>query len=83
MNAKSLDHKKDYSLRKLKFTIPLTINQSDVPSFDYQIGEMLIEFSDHSSERNLFCGDAILEQIERERNNFVVALNNGQNLSSF
>jgi hypothetical protein len=73
MNAKSLDHKKDYSLRNLKFTIPLTINQSDVPSFDYQIGEMLIEFSDRSSERNLFCGDAILEQIEKERNNFVAA----------
>jgi hypothetical protein len=74
MNAKSLDHKKDYSLRKLKFTIPLTINQSDVPPFDYQIGEMLIEFSDRSSERNLFCGDAILEQVEKERNNFITAL---------
>ncbi|HMJ69780.1 MAG TPA: hypothetical protein VK508_12840 [Cyclobacteriaceae bacterium] len=46
MNAKSLAHKEDYSLRSLVFTIP----------FD---GSMSVKFSDRSSQNNRVCGDKI------------------------
>lgn len=67
MNAKSLDHKNDYSLRKLEFTIPLILKERNVSRYDYRIGDMLIEFSDSSSPNNKSCGEAIKEQIEKEK----------------
>jgi len=48
MNAKSLAHKNDYSLRSLVFRIPLDGNK-----------KMITEFSDRSSENNRQCGDNI------------------------
>ncbi len=48
MNAKSLDHKKDYSLRSLVFRIPLDENQ-----------KLITEFTDRSSKNNRHCGDKI------------------------
>jgi len=79
MNAKSLDHKNDYSLRDLEFTIPWSVSSPTiiknkslltavgVPTNRHTIGPMLISFSDHSSANNRACGDAILEQIEQEK----------------
>lgn len=65
MNSKSLDHKNDYSLRDLEFTIPLA---PVAPRFnDHQIGPMLISFSDHSSANNRACGERIEKQIELEK----------------
>lgn len=64
MNAKSLDHKNDYSLRDLEFTIPLAPLTAVASRFDaYQVGPMLVYFSDHSSPNNRTCGDRIKEQI--------------------
>jgi hypothetical protein len=54
MNAKSLDHKYDYSLRSLVFTIP----------FD---GRMTVDFSDRSSQNNRVCGDKIEKEIKNLR----------------
>jgi hypothetical protein len=67
MNAKSLAHKKDYSLRSLVFTIPLGPEaKSTKSSFSgYRIGSMVVEFSDRSSENNRRCGDSIEEELER------------------
>lgn len=48
MNAKSLAHKKNYSLRSLIFKIDLKNPK-----------ELKIDFSDHSSENNKHCGDQI------------------------
>jgi len=48
MNAKSLDHKNDYSLRSLVFRIPLSENS-----------KMITEFTDRSSKNNRECGDRI------------------------
>lgn len=48
LNAKSLDHKNDYSLRSLVFRIPLSENS-----------KMITEFTDRSSENNRHCGDRI------------------------
>jgi hypothetical protein len=51
MNAKSLAHKNDYSLRSLVFTIP------------FNGGKTTFEFSDRSSENNRRCGDRIEEAL--------------------
>lgn len=67
MNAKSLDHKNNYSLRDLEFFIPLTNAKEDANRYDYTIGDMLINFSDRSSRNNKTCGDAVLEQIKIEQ----------------
>ncbi|MEI9918912.1 MAG: hypothetical protein WDO14_08910 [Bacteroidota bacterium] len=48
MNAKSLDHKDDYSLRSLVFRIPLSGNT-----------KMITEFTDRSSQNNRECGERI------------------------
>lgn len=48
MNAKSLDHKDDYSLRSLVFRIPLD-----------ETNKMTTEFTDRSSRNNRPCGDRI------------------------
>jgi hypothetical protein len=67
MNAKSLDHNDNYSLRDLEFFIPVTTLKDDTNRHDYTIGDMLINFSDRSSKNNKTCGDAILEQIRLEK----------------
>jgi hypothetical protein len=64
MNAKSLDHKKDYSLRTLEFVIPLS-KTLPVSFGQVKIGEMLVEFSDNSSENNRRCGERVREELER------------------
>lgn len=48
MNAKSLDHRKDYSLRSLVFHVPMSADT-----------KMTWEFTDRSSENNRRCGDSI------------------------
>ena len=53
MNAKSLDHKNDYSLRSLVFRIPLTGST-----------KMITEFTDRSSENNRHCGERIKAAID-------------------
>jgi hypothetical protein len=66
MNAKSLSHKNDYSLRNLVFSIPLDSNPANERSLQkYQIGMMTVEFSDHSSENNKSCGEKIIAELER------------------
>src|SRR5690606_14715336 len=66
MNAKSLAHKKDYSLRSLVFTIPLESNSPDERSFHgYKIGIMTANFSDNSSENIRPCGDKIVAELKR------------------
>ena len=66
MNAKSLKHKNNYSIRNLVFTIPLTDKGKKISFFDQQIGSMVVEFSDNSSENNKPCGNAIKEKIKQE-----------------
>jgi hypothetical protein len=68
MNAKSLDHKQDYSLRNLVFTIPFkpeTINNRLLQT--YQVGRMIVEFSDNSSENNKACGQKVIEALHTLR----------------
>ncbi len=66
MNAKSLAHKNDYSLRNLVFTIPLEPNPANERSLEkYQIGMMTVKFSDRSSENNRSCGDKIIAELKR------------------
>jgi len=67
MNSRSLDHKTDYSLRDLEFTIPLTSVAFETSYGDTKIGDMVIHFSDRSSSNNRKCGDAVSEKIESER----------------
>lgn len=64
MNAKSLDHKNNYSLRSLEFTIPLSKSLT-FSLAQYKIGDMLVEFTDHSSENNLQYGMRVSEELER------------------
>jgi hypothetical protein len=66
-NARSIDHKKDYTLRNLEFYISLT---EDKPKLSFQqeyIGKMIVLFSDSSSEHNKKSGNRILEKIKEER----------------
>jgi hypothetical protein len=66
MNAKSLSHKQNYSLRDLQFFIPfIQATEQKVIRFeeDY-IGIMRIHFSDRSSENNKLYGDKIREKIK-------------------
>ncbi len=63
MNSRSTAHKDDYSLRRLEFLLPFT-PQEKKPRYDYQIGSLLISFSDSSSKNNKSCGEAIEAKIE-------------------
>jgi hypothetical protein len=66
MNARSVDHKNNYSLRDLKFTIPLDskpLGKSVGQKF--YIGNMMVEFSDRSSQNNRACGDKVVAELER------------------
>jgi hypothetical protein len=71
-HAKSSDHKEDYHMRKLFFYIPLTTEETIKTTFDmnYQIGEMQIAFSDHSSPKNRGCGQKVVEQILHQKAGF-------------
>lgn len=64
MNSRSLQHKADYTLRKLEFFIPLKEDTEEKPFYDYEIGKMKIYFRDSSSANKKACGDAILIKIE-------------------
>ena len=64
MNSRSLDHKENYSMRKLKFWIPLIEHPEQTRMFDYTIDAMKLEFSDHSSANNRACGDRIEDKIK-------------------
>jgi len=65
MHAKSLDHKDNYSLRNLVFTIPFD-SRTVIKKFDaYQVGNMIVEFSDRSSKNNRECGRKVIEEIEK------------------
>jgi len=70
MNAKSLAHKNDYSLRDLVFTIPLGDDRKSQSFDDTLIGEMLVEFSDRSSANNRTCGNGIAERIAQAKRDF-------------
>ncbi len=66
MNAKSLAHKQNYSLRNLVFTIPFEEDKVKKKRFEtYQVGNMIIEFSDNSSQNNKPCGQRIIEALNR------------------
>jgi hypothetical protein len=71
-NAKSSAHKDNYHMRKLRFQIPLGATESKDSSIEdnYQIGNMLIAFSDHSSPQNKACGKKIVEQILQQQAGF-------------
>lgn len=72
MNSRSLNHKDDYSLRDLKFKIPIQ-NEHDLKhSYDDAfIGNMLVSFSDRSSQNKREACDAIKEQISKEIINYL------------
>jgi hypothetical protein len=74
MNAKSLDHKKDYSLRDLEFFIPLEESAGLAPKRlmigEEYIGKMRVRFDDRSSENNRGCGDLIRSQMTEEKGRF-------------
>ncbi len=65
MNAKSLNHKENYSLRNLEFFIPFEKKQDAKRRWqEYRLGEMSIQFSDGSSKNNKPCGEEIIKKIE-------------------
>lgn len=67
MNSRSLNHKDNYSLRDLVFQIHIQPAVTFKQSFgDVLLGNMLISFSDHSSQNNRAAGDAIQEQLKKE-----------------
>jgi hypothetical protein len=71
MNSRSLNHKQDYSLRDLMFTIPIdnkSIPQHQARTLDgeYSIGTMHVSFSDRSSANNREAGNAIQIMLEKE-----------------
>jgi hypothetical protein len=72
MNAKSLDHRNDYSLRDLEFFIPFNevTDQSRLKFGEETIGKMRVSFSDRSSDNNRKCGDRVEEKIAEERLQF-------------
>ncbi len=66
-NSKSLDHRDDYHMRDLEFFIPLHPTAPKPSLHDYQIGQMMINFSDGSSKNNRSCGDRIREKIREKK----------------
>ena len=68
-NARSIDHKQNYTMRKLEITIPVKSHNYD-KDCDHKIGKMLINFSDLSSKQNKLCGDKMLQKIEEEKSRF-------------
>lgn len=69
-NSRSIDHKNDYHLRELEFSIPLQPTEIKLGFQEESIGEMKLRFFDHSSPNNKTCGDRISEQIETEKQRF-------------
>jgi hypothetical protein len=73
-NSRSIDHKDNYFLRDLYFTIPLKekgIKKSNGFDLDnYFIGHMKISFQDHSVKSLRATGDQIMLQIKEEIKNY-------------
>lgn len=67
-NSRSVDHKEDYTMRELRFSIPYAEVQISDGQIDQEyIGRMRIEFSDRSSKNNRWCGDLIREKIKLQK----------------
>ncbi|MEP6736816.1 MAG: hypothetical protein ABJA70_14935 [Chryseolinea sp.] len=67
-NSRSIDHKNDYTMRALQFTIPYDEVQIQNLEFEEEnIGRMRIKFSDLSSNNNRWCGDLIREKIKLQK----------------
>jgi hypothetical protein len=67
-NSRSIDHKDDYTMRELQFSIPYEEDEVPNNSLDEErIGRMRAKFSDHSSKNNLWCGDLIREKIKLQK----------------
>ena len=62
-NAKSLAHKDNYSLRDLRFFVPTGAYTARATLASEKIGNMLVEFDDHSSANNRECGRLIRAKI--------------------
>jgi hypothetical protein len=69
-NSRSIDHKRDYHMRDLKITIPLGAAYEESRLCDFRIGNMMIAFTDQSSEQNKKCGGKILQKIKQEKSEF-------------
>ena len=69
-NSKSLDHRDDYHMRDLEFFIPLQSTEVGYSLHDHQIGQMLINFTDHSSKNNKDCGERIMKKMMEEKARF-------------
>lgn len=72
-NSRSIDHKDNYHMRKLRFFIPLFKGMKvlrEMEDMTYQIGEMQVSFSDDSSPVNRRCGEKIVEQILQQQQIF-------------
>jgi hypothetical protein len=69
-NARSIDHKHDYHMRELEIIIPFDQPYKESKFLDHKIGNMMILFSDRSSQKNKTCGDKILQKIEEEKLSF-------------
>lgn len=67
LHAKSIAHKRDYYLRDLKFFIPTSSDEMTGDIFSERIGNMVIQFRDHSSDNNRSCGHRIQEKIKEHR----------------
>lgn len=66
MHARSLDHKNNYSMRDLVFTIPFERDAVIAKRLGaYQVGSMVVEFSDNSSANNRGCGRSVVEALEK------------------
>lgn len=69
-NSKSLDHRDDYHMRDLEFFIPLQSAEGGYSFHDNRIGQMLINFTDHSSNNNKACGESIMKKMMEEKARF-------------
>ncbi|MDF2454037.1 MAG: hypothetical protein K0R51_30 [Cytophagaceae bacterium] len=72
-NSRSIDHKNNYHMRKLRFFIPLYKEMKATRTIDdtmYEIGKMQISFSDNSSPVNRKCGERIVEHILQQQQIF-------------
>lgn len=70
MNAKSTDHKENYSLRNLEFQIPLGTKEVKAGFSDHMLGRMRVKFRDSSSKNNQVIGNDILEKLLKVKKGF-------------
>jgi len=72
-NSRSSNHKDNYHMRKLRLFIPVYKGMKatrDIDDKTYEIGNMQVSFSDHSSPINRNCGEKIVEQILQQQQLF-------------